>query len=121
MAEKQSQPSAGKQTTSSTPSPADWTAEEAYWREQHSKQPYAEDRPYEHYAPAYKVGFEGAQKYSGRSYDEVEESLASDYEKAEPGSGVPWDSARPAVRAAWDRLAGVISPRDPSGGVRGSI
>lgn len=118
MAEKHSE---GSTSGESTGSAAEWTKEETYWREHHSKQPYAKDRPYEHYAPAYKTGFEGAQKYSGRSYDEVEESLASDYEKAQPGSGVPWDSARPAVRAAWDRLAGVISPRDPSRGMRGSI
>jgi hypothetical protein len=121
MAEKQSDLNAGQRRTGSSTSAADWTKEEAYWREHHSKQSYAENRAYEDYATAYKVGFEGAGKYTGRDYDEVEQSLASDYERAQPGSGIPWDSARPAVRAAWDRLAGIISPRDPDRGTRGSI
>jgi hypothetical protein len=118
MAEKKSQPSAGQRSISST----DWTSEEAYWREHHSRQPYADkSRSYEDYATAYKIGFEGAGKYTGKDYDEVEQSLATDYENAQPGSAIPWDTARPAARAAWDRLAGVISPRDPDRGTRGSI
>jgi hypothetical protein len=100
---------------------ADWLSEEAYWRQQHTRQPYAESRPYEDYAPAYRVGFEGAAKHAGKEYDEVEESLATDYEHAKAGSALPWDTVRPAARAAWDRLAGVISPRDSDRGIRGSI
>ena len=100
----------------------DWLREEAYWREQHSRQPYADKtRSYEDYALAYRVGFEAAAKYAGKDYDEVEESLATDYEHAEAGSALPWDTVRPAARAAWDRLAGVISPRDSDRGIRGSI
>lgn len=101
---------------------ADWNREEVYWREQHVKQPYADkDRPYEHYAPAYRIGVEGAGKYAGQEFDEVEHSLATDYEHAEPGSALPWDTVRPAARAAWDRLAGVILPRESDRGIRGSI
>jgi hypothetical protein len=112
----------GEQTGGRTGSAADWAAEEAYWREQHRNQPYAdESRSYEDYAAAYRIGVEGATKYSGKDYDEVEQSLATDYQRAEPGSAIPWDSVRPAARAAWDRLSGVISPRDPDRGTRGSI
>ena len=101
---------------------ADWKSEDAYWREQHRNQPYADKaRSYEDYAPAYRVGVEGVGKYGDKTYDEVEESLATDYEHAEPGSPLPWDTVRPAARAAWDRLAGVISPRDSDRGIRGSI
>jgi hypothetical protein len=100
----------------------DWKTEEAYWRQQHGSQPYADKtRSYDDYAAAYKLGAEGAEKYAGREYDEVEQSLATDYQKAQPGSAIPWDTVRPAVRAAWDRLSGVISPRDPDRGTRGSI
>ena len=100
----------------------DWNQEDAYWREQHQKQSYADKScSYEDYAPAYRVGVEGAGKYGDKSYDEVEESLATDYEHAEPGSSLPWDTVRPAVRAAWDRLSGVTTPRDSDRGIRGSI
>lgn len=115
-------PDPNDQTTREGATEADWSREEAYWREQHHKQPYADkNRPYEHYEPAYRVAVEGADKYAGKSYDEVEESLATDYQHAEPGSPLPWDTVRPAARAAWDRLAGLISPRDSDRGIRGSI
>jgi hypothetical protein len=100
----------------------DWKTEEAYWREQHSKQPYADkNRAYEDYAAAYRVAVEGAGKHAGKEYDEVEHSLATEYERAQAGSAIPWDTVRPAARAAWDRLSGVISPRDSDRGIRGSI
>ena len=103
-------------------SPVDWTQEEAYWRKQHSNQPYADkNRSYEDYAAAYRLGVEGALKHAGRDYDEVEESLAADWKRAQTGSAIPWDTVRPAVRAAWDRLGGVISLRDQDRGMRGSI
>ena len=95
------------------------TAEEAYWREHHEKQPYADkNRSYEDYAPAYRTGYEGISKYAGRKYEEIEDDLALDYQKARPDSALPWDTVRPAVKAAWDKMAGVISPRDPDRGVR---
>jgi len=110
----------GEQEGSST-APVDWKKEDAYWREKHCNQPYADkSRSYEDYAPAYRVGVEGAGKRSGRSYEEIEEELESEYEQAERAV-LPWDTVRPAVRAAWDRLAGVIGPRDFDRGIRGSI
>jgi hypothetical protein len=51
----------------------------------------------------------------------VEESVAADYEQAKPASALPWDTVRPAASAVWDRMAGIISPRDPDRGIRGSI
>ena len=99
-----------------------WASEEAYWREQHGNQPYADkNRAYEDYAAAYRLGVEGVQKYGGREYDEVEQSLATDYQRAQAGSAIPWDTVRPAVRAAWDRVSGVTSPRAPDRGTRSFI
>ena len=93
--------------------------EEAYWREQHAKQPYADkNRTYEDYAPAYRTGVKAASKYKGKTFEEIEGDLALDYEKAQPGSALPWDHARPAVKAAWDKVSGVIAPRDPDRGMR---
>lgn len=95
------------------------TDEEAYWREHHTEQPYADkNRSYEDYAAAYRTGYEGISKYAGKKYEEIEDDLALDYQKARPDSALPWDTVRPAVKAAWDKIAGVIPPRAPDRGVR---
>lgn len=95
------------------------TEEEQYWRENHPQQPYSSsDFVYEDYAPAYRTGFEGFTKYSGKKYEEIEDDLALDYEKNAIGAPLPWDRARPAAKAAWDKLSGVTEPRDPAREVR---
>jgi hypothetical protein len=100
----------------------DTTEEEKYWREQHEKQPYAEKgRSYQHYAPAYRAGYEAAAKHAGKKFEEIETDLALDYEKARPDDALPWDHARPAVKAAWDRIGGVIAPRDVDRGTRSGM
>jgi len=89
------------------------------WREHHSNQPYAEgEYSYEDYAPAYKTAHTAFEKHGGREFDDIEDEIALDYEKHRVGSPLPWDEARHAVRSAWDRLGGVVSPRDPSRGIR---
>ena len=101
---------------------ADPTEEEAYWREQHAKQPYADKgQAYEDYAPAYRVGLQAPSKYPGKTFEEIEDDLALDYEKARPGDALPWDHVRPAVKAAWDRVSGVVTPRDTDRGIRSGL
>jgi len=98
------------------------THEANYWREHHQAQEWAdEDSSYEQYAPAYRTGYEGVTKYAGRPYHEIEADLARDYEKNDANPAIPWDRARPAVRAAWDRVSGVVAPRDADRGLRGGI
>jgi hypothetical protein len=98
------------------------TVEESYWREKHEEQPWADaESNFEHYAPAYRTGYEGVMKYAGKHYDEIELDLARDYEKNDANLAIPWDRARPAVKAAWDRLGGVMGPRDTDRGMRGGI
>jgi hypothetical protein len=95
---------------------------EAYWRERHAKQSYADKNlSYDHYAPAYRTGSEAAEKHPGKKFEEIENDVALNYERNRPESALPWDQARPAVKAAWDRLAGVIAPRDPDRGTRSGI
>ncbi len=95
--------------------------EAAYWREQHAKQPYAKNYAYEEFEHAYRTGYDTFFHYPGKSFDEVEESVATEYEQAKPTSALPWDIARPAVNAVWEKMAGVIGARDPDRGIRGSI
>jgi hypothetical protein len=92
--------------------------EAAYWREQHPKQPYAKNYSYDQFEHAYRTGYNSFFKYPGKTFDEVEDDVALGYEKEKPGSALPWDTVRPAVNSVWDRLGGVISPRDPDRGVR---
>jgi hypothetical protein len=89
------------------------------WREHHSTQPYAAgERSYEDYLPAYRTAHAAYEKHAGKEFEEVEDDIALDYEKHHPGAALPWDEARAAVRSAWDKLGGVIGPRDPTRGIR---
>ncbi len=41
--------------------------QEAYWRENHDKQPFADkNRSYKDYAHAYRTGYESVFKYAGK-------------------------------------------------------
>jgi hypothetical protein len=96
--------------------------EAEYWRDQHPNQPYTDkSKAFEHYEHAYRTGYEGAAKHSGKSFEEMEKDVAVEYEKGRPDDALPWDHVRPAVKAAWDRIGGVISPRDPDRGIRSGI
>jgi hypothetical protein len=82
----------------------DPAAEDAYWREAHTREPYYQQgTDFEHYAPAYRVGYLGRVKYDGRTYNEIEDELATDYERFH-GNDMTWEEARPAARAAWQRV-----------------
>ena len=94
--------------------------QEKYWREHHEQSPH-KDESFEHFKPAYKTAVEGMKKYAGKDYHEIEGDLARDYEKNDANPAIPWDRARPAVKSTWDRLSGVMGPRDTDRGLRGGI
>jgi hypothetical protein len=95
------------------------TFDEKFWREHHQSQAEGEEKAkFDQYAPAYRTAHEAATKYSGKSFDQIEDDVALDYEKHRAGSALPWDRARPSVRAAWTRISGVVAPRDPDRGTR---
>ena len=82
----------------------DPTHEEAYWRENHARQPYANNRSYDDFAPAYRVGYEGYAEYgaNGRSFAESEDILRREYERQ--NAKLRWPEARVASQAAWNRF-----------------
>ncbi len=85
----------------------DPTMEDDHWRENHTSEPYY-DKNYSYdsdYAPAYRLGGTARQKYSGKSFDDVEGHLASEWNTAKGSSSMSWDHAKAATRAAWDRIA----------------
>ena len=61
---------------------------------------------YDTYAPSYRYGSEMANdsRYKGRSYDEVESQLRSDYGSRYPNS--TWEKMKDSVRYGWDKVAG---------------
>ena len=83
----------------------DPTAEDAYWRDNYSKQSYYQkDFTYDDYQPAYRHGWESYPKYRGRKFDEVEADLGRDWDKTRGKSKLSWEHAKQATRSAWDRI-----------------
>ena len=82
----------------------DPTREDAYWREHHSEQTFAADRPYDDFAPAYRVGYEGYGEFgaTGTTFAQSEAELRRRYELQE--ADLPWDDARLASEAAWRKF-----------------
>lgn len=104
------------------------TAEESYWRDNYTSEPYYEaGRSYNDYGPAYELGWNYRARY-GDDFDNYESSLASDWEKQRGGSKLSWLQARTASRAAWDRvdnnMANATTDRDgfdDAGGIDGVV
>jgi hypothetical protein len=85
----------------------DPTVEEQHWRSNYEREPYYQrGMTFDDYAPAYRVGGEAHGRYGDDSFDNVEDQLASDYERARGKSRLEWDDARDATRAAWTRVKG---------------
>lgn len=82
------------------------TREDAYWRDNYKTRPYyLSDATYdEDYAPAYRYGWESRSRYAGRKFDDVENDLASGWDKAKVKSRLGWEKAKAATRDAWDRV-----------------
>ncbi len=61
---------------------------------------------YDTYAPAYRYGYETASdpRYRGRSFDEVESNLRSDYGSRYPNS--TWEKVKDSIRYGWDKVTG---------------
>ncbi|MDZ4857366.1 MAG: hypothetical protein SGI88_00150 [Candidatus Hydrogenedentes bacterium] len=83
----------------------DPTMEDTYWRDNYASRPYVDrDATYDTYAPAYRVGYEGRQRYANSSYDEVETDLQRDYNNMPDSARLTWEKAKHAVRDGWHRI-----------------
>ena len=66
----------------------DPTAEDAYWRENHGRQPYAStsDHTYDDLAPAYRTGYEKRSEFErGTKFEDAEPVLRKHYEESYAG------------------------------------
>ena len=83
----------------------DPTVEIEYWRSNYASRPYVTPgADFRDYHPAYQHGWEGHSRYQGRSFDEVEGELGSEWERRRGESSLSWDKARDASRDAWNRV-----------------
>ena len=64
---------------------------------------YGGEGRYEDYGPAYRYGFERASDaaYRGKSYEDAEATLRTDYLRNNPNSA--WDRMRGAIRYGWEK------------------
>ncbi|HEX6865053.1 MAG TPA: hypothetical protein VF414_19640 [Thermoanaerobaculia bacterium] len=81
-----------------------WEDEDSYWRNNYSSRPYSSGRTYDDLSPAYRYGYESANQYRGRSWNEAESDLERGWEKAKGASRGAWQDVKDAVRDAWHRV-----------------
>ena len=87
----------------------DWTVEDSYWRNNYTNRPYVgSDRNYDRWQPGYRYGWESAQRYQGKNFNEVESNLRSDWDRYEHrgNTNSTWEQIKDAVRDGWDRVTG---------------
>jgi hypothetical protein len=84
--------------------------DEGYWRTVYPTEPYySPARAFEDYNPAYRYGEESWLAHRGKSFDEIQDQLAKDWDKNRRGSKLTWDEAKIAAKRAYHRVA---SPGD---------
>ena len=93
----------------------DPTGERDYWSKNYNTRNYYETGyTYDDdYAPAYAHGYSSRARYGGRTFDEAEPELRSDWERTKAKSRLGWDKARLAVRDAWDRVSDKVERAVP--------
>jgi hypothetical protein len=90
------------------------TVEDEYWRTNYASRPYVQSgASYDDYAPAYRYGYERYPEYHGRSFDEVENDLSRDWDRAKGTSRLTWDEAKHATRDAYYRVSDSLERATP--------
>jgi len=83
----------------------DWDREESYWRDNWSTRPYASvDRGFDYYRPGYRYGFESANRYRGRNWDDVESDLRTEWSSYAHRGQSKWEHVKDAIRDGWNRV-----------------
>lgn len=91
------------------------TGEDAHWRSNYASESYVKPGlGYEDYSPAYQLGYNGRSQYQGKSFEQAETSLASEWERTKGQSRLAWQDAKPATQAAWHRVERAL-PGDADG------
>ena len=86
-----------------------WDQEDTYWRGNYQDRPYVgSNRNYDSWRPAYRYGWESANRYSGKNWNDVETDLRSGWDRYEHrgDARTTWGQVKDAVRDGWDRMMG---------------
>lgn len=84
-----------------------WDEEDKYWSTNYRNRPYASgSNDYNQYRGGYRYGYESANRYQGREWNDVENDLSSSWNSYEHRGTSTWDQVKGAVRDAWDRVTG---------------
>lgn len=83
-----------------------WNDEDTYWRTNYRARPYAGTNDYDYYRPGYQYGYEAANKYQGRNWNDVESDLSRSWNSYEGRGTSTWEQMKDAVKDAWDRVTG---------------
>lgn len=98
------------------------TAEEAYWRDNYSREPYYQQgRSFDDYGPAYRLGLSGRTRYEEEDWTTVEPRLASEWDSTRGSSSLDWNAAVPASHAAWHRADEQIRTYHGANGGSGAL
>ncbi len=85
----------------------DWNVDQQWWRDNFRERPYvAADSVFESYEPGYQFGYLAANRYRGRSWNDVEPKLRSDFDNFEGRGQSTWENMQDAIHDAWDRVIG---------------
>jgi hypothetical protein len=84
----------------------DEVAEGDYWRQHFERRPYYQPgRPYEHYEPGYRLGWQAAAGLGedATEFEDVETELERRWAYELASGEMDWEDVREAVRDAWNR------------------
>jgi hypothetical protein len=97
---------------SSTPrTSAEWDAYDSDFRSDWEQNYASTGGRYEDYQPAYRHGFEAADRYRGRNWDEIEPDLRRDWESTNPSTD--WTRVQNAARRGWQRVSDAVERATP--------
>ena len=91
----------------------DPSAEDAYWRDNHARRPYAAGTSYDEFRPAYGYGVDAYTRYPERKFDDIESELGSEWNSRRGTSRLEWDRAKHATRDAWNRVSDSVERAVP--------
>jgi len=89
-----------------TPGANATTFDDSDFRTDFKKRYAASGASYDTYLPAYRYGYDMASdpRYKGRSFDEIESDMKSDYGRRYPTGA--WEKMKDAVRYGWNKVTG---------------
>ena len=85
----------------------DWNLDQNFWRANFRDRPYVTaDRRFEDYEPGYRFGYESANRYRGKQWNDIEPTLRTDWDRFEGRGHSTWENMKDAVHDAWDKVTG---------------